>query len=123
MKSVLVVEDDEMNRALVAKYLKREGYKVLFAQDGLRGVELAQAETPDLILMDLELPELNGWEATRRIKADPATSHIPVLVLTAHALQTDVIDAANAGCDGYEAKPVSYSRLMEKVNRFLEARN
>ena len=90
VKKVLVVEDNEVNQILVTRYLRREGYTVVHAGDGLTGVRMAQSESPDLILMDLSLPELDGWEATRRIKADPKTSGIPVIALTAHAFQADV---------------------------------
>jgi CheY-like chemotaxis protein len=121
-RKVLVVEDNLVNRALVTRFLMREGYEVIFAENGLRGVELAGAEKPDIILMDIDLPEMDGLEATRRIKADPATSDIPVLALTAGALEGDVAKAAQAGCDAFAAKPVLYANLMQKVNGIVEDR-
>ena len=119
VKKVLVVEDNEINQVLVTRYLRREGYLVVHAGDGLQGVAMAHSEQPDLILMDLSLPELDGWEATRRIKADPKTSRIPIIALTAHAFQNDVSNALEAGCDGYETKPVAYERLMTKINDLM----
>lgn len=119
MKKILVVEDNAENQALVTRFLRREGYLVIHAPNGLVGVEKAQTEKPDLILMDLNLPELDGWEATRRIKADPETVKIPVIALTAHAYEADAIKALDAGCDGYETKPVAYQRLMKKIGTML----
>lgn len=119
MKTVLVVEDHEANRRLVTRFLTREGYNVLVAEDGLQGVALALSDQPDMILMDLDLPELDGWEATRRIKANPETKHIPVVALTSHAFPDDVAKARKAGCDGYETKPIVYSRLMQRVEQIL----
>jgi two-component system cell cycle response regulator DivK len=120
MKRILVIEDDETNLELVSRFLKREGYKVISATDGLKGVEMAKSELPNLILMDLDLPELDGWEATRRIKANPLTSHIPIIVLTAHALSAEVIKAREAGCDEYETKPLVYRRLVQKIRALLD---
>ncbi len=121
MKKILVVEDNPDNQALVTRFLRREGYAVIHATNGLAGVEKAQTESPDLILMDLNLPELDGWEATRRIKGDPKTVKIPVIALTAHAYESDALKAIEAGCDGYETKPVVYNRLMQKIGSMLEA--
>jgi two-component system cell cycle response regulator DivK len=112
MTQVLVVEDDEDNQELITRFLLREGYKVLHAYDGRAGVETAVTERPDLILMDLSLPFMDGWEAARRIKQNPGTAHIPIVALTAHALAEDVTKAMQAGCDHYETKPVMYPRLM-----------
>ena len=120
MKRVLIVEDNAANRALVTIFLKRDGYRVSLAEDGLRGVELAQAEKPDMILMDLEMPGMDGREATRRIKADPATSRIPIVALTAHTAKADIESAITAGFDGFVSKPISHSRPMEKVHSFPE---
>lgn len=119
VRKILVIEDNEVNQILVTRYLRREGYAVVHAGDGLSGVQMAQTESPDLILMDLSLPELDGWEATRRIKGDPKTSRIPIIALTAHAFQADVSNALQAGCDGYETKPVAYERLMTKIGSLL----
>ncbi|SRR5260221_8688029 len=120
MAKVLVIEDDEANQELVTRFLLREGHTVLHAMDGLKGVALAKSEVPDLILMDLNLPQLDGWEASRRIKSDPGTAHIPIIVLTAHALRSDVTKALEAGCDDYETKPLIYPRLMRKIRTFVK---
>jgi two-component system cell cycle response regulator DivK len=104
MPKILVVEDNEMNRDMLSRRLQRRGYAVLIAEDGERGVAVAAAERPDLILMDMSLPVLDGWEATRRLKADPATRPIPVIALTAHAMSTDREKVFEAGCDDYEAR-------------------
>ena len=120
MKRILVVEDDESNQFLLTRFLRREGYQVIHAGDGLSGVKKAESESPDLILMDLNLPELDGWEATRRIKASPETSEIPVIAITAHALREDVNNALQAGCDAFETKPVAYERLMRKIGALLD---
>ncbi len=123
MKRVLIVEDNAANRALVTIFLRRDGYRVSLAENGLRGIELAQAERPDMILMDLEMPGMDGWEATRLLKADPATSRIPVVALTAHTAKEDIDNAINAGFDGFVTKPISHARLMEKVNSFLDGQD
>ena len=120
MKTILVVEDDETNRELASRFLKREGYRVVCAVNGLEGVQLATELVPSLILMDLSLPELDGWEATRRIKANPITARIPIIALTAHAMVEDVVKAREAGCDVYETKPVNYTRLMAKIETMVE---
>jgi len=119
MPRILVVEDDEANRELVTRVLRREGYEVIPANDGLIGVARALAEVPDLILMDLSLPELDGWEATRQIRANPVTATIPIIALTAHAFAEEVQEALEAGCNRYETKPLVYRRLMKKVRDLL----
>ena len=112
---ILLVEDNEMNRDMLSRRLARKGYEVVIAEDGGKGVELAAAATPDLILMDMSLPVLDGWEATRRVKADPATAEIPVIALTAHAMAGDREQALGAGCDDYDTKPIELPRLLEKI--------
>lgn len=119
MPRVLYVEDNEMNRDMLSRRLQRRGFEVLIAGDGEQGVTLAAAEKPDLILMDLSLPVLDGWEATRRIKAAPDTRHIPIIGLTAHAVAADRDKCLEAGCDDYDTKPVELGRLLEKIERLL----
>jgi two-component system, cell cycle response regulator DivK len=119
MPRLLYVEDNEMNRDMLSRRLRRRGFEVLIAGDGEQGVTLAAAEKPDLILMDMSLPVLDGWEATRRIKAAPATRLIPVIGLTAHAMATDRDRCLEAGCDDYDTKPVELGRLLEKIERLL----
>ena len=119
MPSLLYVEDNEMNRDMLSRRLQRRGFEVLIAGDGEQGVTLAAAEKPDLILMDMSLPVLDGWEATRRIKAAPATRRIPIIGLTAHAMATDRDRCLEAGCDDYDTKPVELGRLLEKIERLL----
>ncbi|MCB9641038.1 MAG: response regulator [Myxococcales bacterium] len=119
MHTLLLVEDNEMNRDMLTRRLQRRGFDVLIAQDGLEGLQIAQNRLPDLILMDLSLPGVDGWEATRRLKADPNTRHIPVVALTAHAMAGDREKAIDAGCDDYDTKPIELSRLLEKIRRFL----
>ena len=119
MPRVLYVEDNEMNRDMLSRRLQRRGFEVLIAGDGEQGVTLAAAEKPDLILMDLSLPVLDGWEATRRIKAAPDTRHIPIIGLTAHAMAADRDKCLEAGCDDYDTKPVELGRLLEKIERLL----
>src|SRR6266487_148551 len=109
MAKILLVEENEMNRDMRSRRLQRRGYEVVIAVDGGQGVALAQAERPDLILMDMSLPVLDGWEATRQLKADPETSGIPVIALTAHAMAGDQQKALEAGCDDYDTKPVDLS--------------
>jgi CheY-like chemotaxis protein len=122
MPKILLVEDNEMNRDMLSRRLQRKGYEVVMAVDGGEGVALARREKPDLILMDMSLPVMDGWEATRRVKADAATSAIPVIALTAHALVEDRERAKAAGCDDFDTKPVELPRLLEKINRLLEQR-
>ena len=115
MAVILVVEDDEANQELVTRFLKREGHRVLMAADGLAGVRAAQTHIPDLIVMDLGLPELDGWAAAKRVRSNPETAHIPIIALSAHTLSDDVHKAVEAGIDAYETKPVVYQRLMRKI--------
>lgn len=119
MSKILLVEDNEMNRDMLSRRLARRGYEILVAEDGSKGVDLAKSESPDLILMDMSLPIMDGWEATRQIKASPETSTIPVIALTAHAMSSDRDKALAAGCDEYDTKPVELSRLLEKIESFL----
>src|ERR1700722_16776486 len=113
MARILLVEDNELNRDMLSRRLIRKGYEVILAQNGQEGLEAAQNHTPDLILMDMSLPVMDGWEATRRLKEVPATSRIPVVALTAHALSDDREKARRAGCDAYETKPVELTQLIE----------
>jgi two-component system, cell cycle response regulator DivK len=117
--NILVIEDDEMNLDMITQRLKLRGYRVLGAVDGFDGINLAREEAPDLILMDVNLPEIDGWEVTRRLKAEPATRHIPVVALTAHAMVSDRDKALQAGCDDYETKPVDFPRLVSKMEMLL----
>ncbi|MBS9476133.1 response regulator [Ancylobacter radicis] len=119
MPKILLVEDNEMNRDMLSRRLARNGFEVVVAVNGQEGVDLALAQQPDLILMDMSLPILDGWEATRRVKADPATAAIPVIALTAHAMAQDREEALAAGCDDFDTKPVELPRLMGKINALL----
>jgi CheY-like chemotaxis protein len=119
---VLLVEDNEMNRDMLARRLTRKGYAVSVALDGAQGLELAAEMSTDLILMDMSLPVIDGWEASRRLKADPALRGIPILALTAHAMADDRTKALEAGCDEYDTKPVEFSRLLEKMESLLRKR-
>ena len=119
MSKILLVEDNEMNRDMLSRRLGRKGFEVVIAVDGQAGVDMAASTSPDIILMDLSLPVMDGWEATRRIKADPATQNIPVIALTAHAMSGDEIKAREAGCDDYDTKPVNLNRLLEKIGNLL----
>lgn len=121
MTTVLIVEDNEMNRDMLSRRLERKGYKVLIAVDGAKGLEVARANTPDLILMDMSLPVVDGWEATRRLKADDRLKHIPVIALTAHAMANDRDKALEAGCDDYDTKPIELPRLLAKIEALLAA--
>jgi len=116
MATILVVEDNEMNRDMLCRRLSRKGYSVLVAQDGVEGLLLARSQTPDLIIMDLSLPNVDGWEASRRLKADAATSSIPIIALTAHAMSTDREKALAAGCDDFDTKPIDFARLLQKID-------
>jgi CheY-like chemotaxis protein len=120
MKKILYVEDNEDNVYVLKSRLARAGYTVLIAPDGAQGVTMAVAEQPNLILMDLSLPVLDGWEATRRIKAAPETRHIPVIALTAHAMAGDREKAIAAGCDDFDTKPVEMSRLLDKIEALVK---
>ena len=121
MPTLLLVEDNEMNRDMLTRRLERKGYSVIFAQTGEQGILVARSETPDLILMDIHLPGINGLETTRLLKNDAATRHIPIIALTAHALITDREQAFEAGCDDYETKPVEFRRLTDKIDKLLGA--
>lgn len=121
MRKILLVEDNEMNRDMLSRRLVRKDFQVVIAVDGQEGIDLAAAESPDLILMDLSLPVLDGWEATRQIKAHPATQAIPVIALTAHAMAGDEQKALEAGCDDYDTKPVNFKRLLGKIEQHLGA--
>jgi CheY-like chemotaxis protein len=114
-----LVEDNEMNRDMLTRRLERKGYRVITAHDGLQGHDMAHSEAPDLILMDISLPVMNGWEVTRKLKADETTKQIPIIALTAHALATDRAKAFEAGCDDYDTKPVDFARLQEKIDGLL----
>jgi two-component system, cell cycle response regulator DivK len=116
---ILVVEDDEMNRDSLTRLLRRRGYELLTARDGVEGVMMGQSEMPDLILMDMSLPVLDGWEATRRLKAAPRTQAIPIIALTAHAMAADRDRALAAGCDDYDSKPIELKRLLPKIEALL----
>ena len=119
MPKILLVEDDEMNRDMLARRLERRGYQVVIAVDGGQGLMLARSEAPDLILMDMSLPGLDGWEATRQLKAVPTTHAIPILALTAHAMAGDRQKAVEAGCDDYDTKPIEFPRLLGKIQALL----
>jgi len=119
MSKILLVEDNEMNRDMLSRRLERKGFEVVIAVDGQAGVELASSSNPDLILMDLSLPVMDGWEATRCIKADPATQKIPVIALTAHAMAGDEQKALEAGCDDYDTKPIDLKCLLDKIENLL----
>jgi len=120
MPKILIVEDNELSRDMLSRRLRRKGYEVLVATDGQEGIAMAQRELPDLVLMDLSLPDLDGWEATRRLKKDAKTQHIPVIALTAHAMSGDREKAIDAGCDEYDTKPIDLRRLLSKMIRFVE---
>ena len=115
MANILLVEDNEMNRDMLSRRLEKRGYTVVLAVDGGAGVAMAKSERPDLILMDMSLPVIDGWEATRQLKADDATRSIPVIALTAHAMAGDQEKALEAGCDDYDTKPVDLARLLAKM--------
>lgn len=119
MPTILLVEDNEMNRDMLSRRLARQGFTVMTAGDGALGISTARAAMPDLILMDMSLPTIDGWEATRRLKADPATRQIPIIALTAHAMVSDRFKALEAGCDEYDTKPVEFQRLMTKIGAFV----
>jgi len=119
MPKILLVEDNEMNRDMLSRRLLRRGYEVVIAVDGQQGVDLAGSIAPDLILMDMSLPVIDGWEATRRIKANEATKQIPVIALTAHAMAGDREQALAAGCDDYDVKPIDLARLLPKIEKFV----
>ena len=119
MPKILLVEDNEMNRDMLSRRLQRRGYDVVVAVDGQQGVEMAHAEAPGLILMDMSLPALDGWEATRQLKAVPETRSIPIIALTAHAMSGDREKALEAGCDDFDTKPIELERLLGKIETLL----
>lgn len=121
MAKILIIEDTENNRILLARRLKPKGHTILTAEDAEQGIPLAASEKPDLILMDIGLPGMDGWTATRKIKDDPNTRHIPVIALTAHAMTSDREKAAASGCDNYETKPIDFTRLFEKMDALFGA--
>ncbi len=119
MAKILLVEDNAMNRDMLSRRLARKGYEVVIAIDGQQGIEMARSETPDLILMDMSLPVVDGWEATRQLKSAPETQSIPVIALTAHAMAGDREKAVEAGCNDYDIKPIELPRLLEKIEALL----
>jgi len=119
MARILLVEDNEMNRDMLSRRLERKGHEVALALDGQQALEMASAQMPELILMDMSLPVIDGWEATRRLKADAQTKSIPIIALTAHAMAEDERKAREAGCDDYDTKPVELTRLLEKIEALL----
>ncbi len=121
MVKILLVEDNEMNRDMLSRRLRRNGYEVVIATDGQQGVEMAASEAPDLILMDMSLPVIDGWEAARRVRENEATRKIPVIALTAHAMAGDREKAIEAGCDDYDTKPVEITRLLGKITALIES--
>jgi CheY-like chemotaxis protein len=120
MARILLVEDNEMNRDMLSRRLIRKGHEVLIAMDGAAAIAMTSAERPDIVLMDMSLPVVDGWEATRRLKADPLTRAVPILALTAHAMAADKDKALAAGCDDYDTKPIELPRLLEKIERLLQ---
>jgi two-component system, cell cycle response regulator DivK len=119
MTKILLVEDNEMNRDMLSRRLSRNGFEIVMAVNGQEGLDLASSENPDLILLDMSLPVVDGWEAARRLKADAGTAKIPVIALTAHAMVQDKERALAAGCDDFDTKPVELPRLLEKINTLL----
>lgn len=119
MAKILLVEDNPMNRDMLSRRLARKGYEVVIAIDGQQGIDMARSETPDLVLMDMSLPVVDGWEATRRLKSAPETRSIPVIALTAHAMAGDREKAVEAGCNDYDIKPIELPRLLEKIEALL----
>ncbi|MGB3511145.1 MAG: response regulator [Microcoleaceae cyanobacterium] len=119
MVKILLVEDNEMNRDMLSRRLMRKGFEVVIAVDGAEGVEMSTSKTPDLILMDMSLPVLDGWQATKKIKASSQTRHIPVIAMTAHAMAGDREKCLAVGCDDYDTKPVEFPRLLNKIKNLL----
>ena len=113
---ILLIEDNELNRDMLTRRLKRKGFTVLCAKNGQEGIDVVKSETPDIILMDLSLPVVDGWTAAERLKADVATKSIPIIALTAHAMKGDRQKAIEAGCDDYDTKPIDFERLLDKIN-------
>jgi two-component system cell cycle response regulator DivK len=120
MARILLVEDNEMNRTMIARYLEFYDYMVMTAEDGRTALEMAQTTNPDLILMDISLPVLDGWEVTKRLKSAPDTANIPIIALTAHAMVTDRQQSFEAGCNDYETKPIDFQRLLGKIHSLLQ---
>jgi two-component system cell cycle response regulator DivK len=120
MAKILLVEDNELNRDMLSRRLIRRGFDVAIAVDGGQGADMAVSESPDLILLDMSLPVMNGWDVAQKLKADSATRNIPIIALTAHAMGGDREKALDAGCNEYETKPVEFKRLLDKMNSFLE---
>ncbi len=120
MTTILIVEDNEMNLDMLSRRLSRRGYEIITAIDGEKGIELAIKHIPDLILMDMSLPIIDGWEATRKIKEHQPTTHIPVIALTAHAMESDRQEALSAGCNDYDTKPIEIERLLGKIQALLK---
>ena len=123
MARILLVEDNEMNRDMLSRRLERKGHSVTIATNGAEGLEKARADAPDVILMDMSLPVMDGWEATRQLKADETTRRIPVIALTAHAMASDEQKAREAGCDDFDTKPIELPRLLDKIEALLQARS
>jgi CheY-like chemotaxis protein len=119
MAKILLVEDNEMNRDMLSRRLEKKGFQVVMAEDGQQGVDMALSEVPDLILMDMDLPVIDGWEATRRVKAGESTGRIPVIALTAHAMVGERDKAMAAGCDDFDTKPIDFPRLLGKITTLL----
>jgi CheY-like chemotaxis protein len=119
---ILLVEDNDMNRDMLSRRLQRRGYEVLMAADGMQAILMAESELPDLILLDMSLPVIDGWEAARRLKASPATAKVPIVALTAHAMAGDREKALAAGCDDYDTKPVDFAHLTAKIDAILGKR-
>lgn len=119
MPKILIVEDNELNRDMLSRRLERRGFQIVMAVDGQQGVDMARSERPDLVLMDMSLPVMDGWAATKAIKADAELAAIPVIALTAHAMEGDRAKAIEAGCDDYDTKPIELPRLLEKIAKFL----
>ena len=123
MPRILLIEDNEMNRDMLSRRLERKGYETIIAVDGQEGVEKTESENPDLILMDMSLPVLDGWEATRKLKSNTVTQNIPIIGLSAHAMSGDREKAIEAGCDDYDTKPVELPRLLEKIESLLNSQS
>ena len=119
MAKILIVEDNEMNRDMLSRRLQRKGFEVVMAEDGQQGVDMSKSENPDVILMDLGLPVMDGWQATTTIKAEESTKNIPIIVLTAHAMAGEREKALDAGADEYDTKPIEFKRLLGKIKEFL----
>ena len=116
---ILLVEDNELNRDMLSRRLKRKGFEVICAEDGQEGIDVAQSESPDIVLMDLSLPVVDGWAASKKLKSEATTKSIPIIALTAHAMKGDREKAIEAGCDDYDTKPIDFKRLLDKINKLL----